>query len=196
MNAFLRRAARRTSIGLGALALAVGATACGGDDGGDTAPEQDTGVEEPAATAEEPAPSDGGGQSDAGGQELGSDASDGGGETGAAGELSQEDLDAATDRFVGFLQVIDDHDFDGACAYLLDPATGETGEGDTECTDALEQELGGMIQPGMFDQVEASMLEAEDNGDGTVTIGVMGDPFPLPMGQGEDGEWYVTGPSF
>src|SRR5690625_5906986 len=45
--------ARRSSIGLGALALAVGAAACGGDDGQESAPEQDPGVEESAPEEDE-----------------------------------------------------------------------------------------------------------------------------------------------
>src|SRR5699024_2575838 len=43
MHPFVRSVARRTSIGLGALALAVGVAACGGDDGQESAPEQDPG---------------------------------------------------------------------------------------------------------------------------------------------------------
>ena len=53
MHAFVRSVARRTSIGLGALALAVGVAACGGDDGQESAPEQDPGVEESAPEEDE-----------------------------------------------------------------------------------------------------------------------------------------------
>ena len=48
MHAFVRSVARRTSIGLGALALAVGVAACGGDDGQESAPRAGSRVEESA----------------------------------------------------------------------------------------------------------------------------------------------------
>src|SRR5699024_12872706 len=98
LQACVRRLARRASIGLGALALAVGVAACWGDDGQESAPEQDPGVEESAPEEDEQfEPGDGDEpQSDAGGETDGdSEASDGDGD---AEELSEQDLEAAQQR--------------------------------------------------------------------------------------------------
>jgi len=239
MNAFVRSAARRTSIGLGALALAVGAAACGGGDGQEPVPEQDPVVEETTAEdGEQLEPSDGGEQptdaggqadgdseaSDAGGQADGdseasdaggetgggSEASDAGGETGGgseasdadgeadgdadgdAEELSEQDIEAAKQRWVEFMHAIDDGDGETACGFLLHPETGQTGDEDPECSEQFSQMVAPQVEGGEYGELDSSMVDAEDNGDGTVTIVLDGEPFPLVMSQGEDGQWYAT----
>lgn len=192
MNALVRTVARRTSIGLGALALAVGAAACGGDDGQEPAPEQDPGVEETAPEdGEQLEPSDGDEQrSDGGGEAAGdSAASDGGGD---AEELSERDLDDAKQRWVDFIHAIDDGDGETACGYLLDPETGEIGDEDPECAELFSQHVAPQVESGEYGDLDTSMVDAEDNGDGTVTILLNGEPFPLVMSQDADGEWYAT----
>ena len=213
MNAFVRSAARRTSIGLGALALAVGAAACGGGDGQEPVPEQDPVVEETTAEdGEQLEPSDGGEQpTDAGGQADGdSEASDAGGETGGgseasdadgeadgdadgdAEELSEQDIEAAKQRWVEFMHAIDDGDGETACGFLLHPETGQTGDEDPECSEQFSQMVAPQVEGGEYGELDSSMVDAEDNGDGTVTIVLDGEPFPLVMSQGEDGQWYAT----
>lgn len=200
MHTFVRTLARRASIGLGAMALVLTAAACGGEDTSDPAAEQDPGVEEAAPEGEGPEASDGD-QSDAGGDDAdGEDSvddgasdggvSDGGGE--AAGELSEEDLEAAKQRWVEFIHAVDAQDAEAACGYMLHPETGETGEGDPECEEGLEETVLPQVESGEYAELDASLVEAEDNGDGTVTVTLDGEPFPLPMGQGEDGDWYIT----
>src|SRR5699024_1317769 len=87
---------RRGAAAAAALVLALGAAACTGDE------------EQPApAPSSETAPTAGGpaaGPSDGGGQEV-----------------TEADLDTATDRFLGFLRTIDDQDWDAACGLVLDP---------------------------------------------------------------------------
>lgn len=208
MNAFVRNVARRTSIGLGVLALAVGAAACGGDDAQEPAPEQEPGVEETAPEDDEQLePSDGSEQqSDADGEADGdSEASDGGESNGDpeasdgggdAEELSEQDLEAAKQSWVGFIQALDDQDAEQACSYLLHPETGQTGEGDPECEAAFEEDVMSQVDGDEFADLDTAMIDAEDNGDGTVTVLLDGQPFPLPLVAGEDGEWYLTGPTY
>jgi len=204
MNAFVRSVARRTSIGLGALALAVGAAACGGGDGQEP-PEQDPVVEETTAEdGEQLEPSDGGEQpTDADGQaDDDSEASDAGGETdggseasdagGDAEELSEQDIEAAKQRWVEFMHAIDDGDGETACGFLLHPETGQTGDEDPECSEQFSQMVAPQVEGGEYGDLDSSMVDAEDNGDGTVTIVLDGEPFPLVMSQGEDGQWYAT----
>lgn len=203
MNVFMRGAVRRTTVGLGALALAAGAAACGGGGEQEPAP-QDPGVEEPAgeeggggasdAGGEQPdEPSDGGGMFDGGEDPAGSGASDDGGEDAETeSELSEEEIGAATERFVEFLQAVDDHDAETACSMLLNPETGETGDEIPECVEVFEQDVMPQVEGGEYQDLDASMVDPEDNGDGTVTINLDGSAFPLPMGQGDDGAWYVT----
>lgn len=205
MNVFMRGVVRRTTVGLGALALAAGAAACGGGGDQEPAPEEPS-IEEPAgeegdgeasdAGGEQPAPgtepSDGGGMFDGDEDPAGSGASDGGDDAETGSELSEEEIGAATERFVEFLEAVESHDAEAACSMLLNPETGQTGDEMPECMEFFEQEVIPQVQGGEYRDLDASMVEPEDNGDGTVTMNLDGSPFGLPMGQGEDGTWYVT----
>lgn len=170
----LRGPARRIAVGASALALALGAAACTGDD-----EEQPTPTASPATTASESAP----------------EASDGG----EGGAVSDEDLAAATDRFLGFLTVMDDQDWDAACTYVLDPRTGTAPEGERlqECADGARgamAEYADMLRPGVFDQVDASMVTAEPEEDGTITLSLLEQSVDVPMIRGDDGQWYLSIP--
>lgn len=189
-----RRAIRTTAIGLSGLALAMGAVGCSGSD--DPAP--DPAQQEPAA--EQPADPEGTSEESTDDEtaedatdEESSDpaASDGGGD--AAGE---GDIEAAKERFVAFLQVVDDADYEAACGYTLDPSTDAPPVDETlqACVQGLESQLGssGTVQPGTFDAIDPSMIEAEENADGSITVSIGGDPFPLPMVEHTDGQWYFT----
>lgn len=179
-----QRAIRGTAVGLGGLALAVGAAACSGEE----EPAAPTTEEQPAQQ-EEPAEEETTGEETTEESSEDSAASDGGGDT--AGEAN---LDGAKERFVEFLQVVDDGDYEAACGFTLDPTTGEPPAGETlqQCAESLEAEIGanGSIQPGTFDAVEPTMLQAEENADGAVTVIMGGEPFPLPMVEHTDGQWY------
>lgn len=181
-----RTAVRTGAVTLGGLALALGAAACsGGDEGTEPTTEEPAVTEETSEPAEE--------TSEEPSEETSSEpaASDGGGE--APGE---EELTAAKERFIDFLQVIDDSDYEAACGFTLDPGTGQppTGESLSSCAESLESEMSGVgtIQPGTFDAVDASMVGAEPNEDGTVTLTIGADQFPLPMIEHTDGQWYFT----
>lgn len=183
-----QRAGRTAAVGLGGLALALGAAACtGGDEGPDSPPvnEETTEAEQTSEPAEEPTSEE---------PTEESSASDGGGDT----ELSEEELTAAKERFVSFIQVVDDPDYEAACGYMLDPATGEPPVGAqlTACAESLEQELGTSVdvEPGTFDALDASMVEASADASGTVTISFGGQTFPVPMIKHTDGQWYFTDP--
>lgn len=209
MNAVMRRVVRRTSLGLGALALAAGAAACGGDNGEQDAPEQDPAIEEPAAQDEgDLEPSDGDGQQSAeegegaeapeasdGDEDDTSGEDDEGDESGSSTEeVPAEQIDAAKQRWVEFMQAVGSGDGAKACEYLLHPETGETGDEDPECAETFEEELISQIEGGAYDELDASLVDAEDNGDGTVTIMLDGRPFPMVMTPGDDGAWYLTTP--
>lgn len=183
-----RRAGRTAAVGLGGLVLALGAAACTGGDEEPAAPPaaEETAEAEPTTepaegpTSEEPTEE--------------SSASDGGGDA----EVSEEDLTVAKERFVSFMQVVDDPDYEVACGYMLDPSTGEPPVGAelAACAESLEQELGSSVdvEPGAFDALDASMVEASADDSGAVTISFGGSQFPVPMTKHTDGQWYFTTP--
>lgn len=175
----------RIAAGAGVLALALGAAACTGDEDepppstpASTLPQDAPGT----GTAEEsaPAPSDGGGQA-------------------AGSPFSDEQLESASQRFVEGLQLLDDHDWEAACSFVLDPttATAPVGERLQDCADGVEPALASyseLLVPGRFDVIDPAMVEASDNGDGTVSLSLLGEPLDIPMVQGDDQEWYFSIP--
>lgn len=183
MRSMMHRTMRRTAVGAGALLLALGTVGC---TGGDEEPDgrqpsaTSTSGEEGSATTVTPEPSDGGGER-------------------STSPFTEEELGAASQRFVDVLQVIDDQDWEAACGYVLDPSTGKSPEGERlqECADGVEPAMAGhadQLQPGMFDAVEPSMVQASDNGDDSVSLSVMGEDLDIPMVQGDDGQWYLSIP--
>ena len=176
---------RRIAACSGALVLALGAAACtGGDDEPLPSPQSSTPPQDAPGqgTTEESAPA----------------SSDGGGET-AGSPFSDEQLEAASQRFVEGLQLLDDQDWDAACALVLDPATHAAPEGERlqDCVDGVEPALASsseLLVPGRFDVIDTSMVEAVDNGDGTVSLSLLGEPLDIPMVQGDDQEWYFSIP--
>ena len=170
-------------MGAGALLLALGAVGCTGGDEEPDGQQASTTAEsagEGSTASTTPAPSDGGGEK-------------------ATSPFSEEELGAASQRFVDVLQVIDDQDWEAACGFVLDPTTGKAPEGERlqECADGVEPAMAGhadQLQPGMFDGVEPSMVQASDNGDDTVSLSVMGEGLDIPMVQGQDGQWYLSIP--
>lgn len=179
----MRSILRSAATGAGIVALLWGATACtGGDD------EEPPARERATASAEGPS---------APGEDPGTDvpASDDGGQS----PFGDEELEAASQRFVDLLHVLDDQDWDAACGMVLDPATGTAPEGERlqECADGVEPVLGeraAQLEPGTFDAIDASMVEAHDDGDGTVSLSVLGEELDVPMAPGQDGRWYLVIP--
>lgn len=167
----LRGTARRGATAAAALVLALGATACTGDD------------EQPA-----PTPS---AESTTTADESGS-ASDGGG-----ADVTDADLTAATDRFLAFLRVVDDQDWESACGYVLDPETGTAPEGERlqSCADGAAEamaEYEEVLAPGAFDSLDASMVRAEPGEDGTISLSLLEQEIDVPMVRGDDGQWYFS----
>ena len=180
----MQRVLPRAVAAGGALALLLGAAAC-------------TGPEEPPSGGSSTVTDEGDGEdSTAPGPARPEDPrSDGGGES----PFDQEELDAASQRFVDLLQVIDDQDWEAACGMVLDPRTGTAPEGARleECADRVESvfaERTEPLAPGAFDALDATMVEAVDEGDGTVSLSVLGDVLDIPMVQGRDGLWYLSIP--
>lgn len=186
----MRRTVRRSAVTLGAVALALGAAACGGSSDAESG---DSG--EDTATTEEAAAEDEATEEDTAAEEDTATEEDSAAEEGdeAATELTEEDLTAAEERFLEFLQVADDGDHEATCGYVLDPNTGEPAEGDRvqDCADNISGTLDS-LEPGTFDILTADDIEATDNGDGTVSISLMGSEYPLGMARASDGEWYVS----
>lgn len=177
----LRRALAVTA----GLALALGAAACTGADE-DEDPSQ--GTTEPGAANEPGSGDESGGASEP--------ASDGGGEH---APLSDADLEAAASRFVEALQVLDDRDWETACGYVLDPATGTApvDERLQQCTDSVAEGLAGyeeMFRPGTFDALEPSLVVAREAGHGTVRLTIAEQEMDIPMVRGTDHEWYLSIP--
>lgn len=217
MNSIMRKIARGTATGLGALALIAGASACGaigdltgGGEGGDDpsaeqpADEEDGGESEGGepegaeseGSAEDGESSEGDGAStdeseDAEGDDAGGDNSEGGDE--AAGPISEEELTTAGDRFYAFFEAIGAQDPEGACRLVIDYDTGEPAEGDglQTCVDSFDEEFGGDFDPSAIDAIERSMIGAEDNGDGRASITMLDEPADMYMKKADDGQWYI-----
>ena len=169
----LRGPVRRIAACASALALALGAAACTGGDEEQPAPE--TPSASPSSSAD-----------------AAPEASDG-------GEVTEADLAAATDRFLGFLGVIDDQEWVAACGYVLDPGTGAAPEGERlqQCADGARGAMADyeeMLEPGVFDQLDASMVQAEPADDGTISLSLLEQPVEVPMTRGDDGQWYLSIP--
>ncbi|WP_394216932.1 hypothetical protein [Brachybacterium vulturis] len=170
----MRAILRGTATGMGAIALLCGAAACtGGEEAFPSAP--------PEASTTDPATED--------------PASDGGGES----PYRDVELEAASQRFVEVLRVLDDQDWEAACGMVLDPSTGTAPEGERlqDCVDGVEPVIGEraeQLEPGTFDAIDSSMIEASDNGDGTVSLSVLGNDLGIPMAPGDDGRWYLVIP--
>lgn len=212
MTSTMRRTVRGTASALGALAIIAGASACGsllggGDEGekstSEEQPAEGEGSDEEATTAEEEASGaaegvasaeeSGAAEGETSAEETTTDSAAEGDDAAAGEALSDEDIAAASERFVEFIHVLDDGDPVAACAFVVNPATGEpmTGDEATACGDGLAPSMEG-LEPGSMDVIDASMIEATDNGDGTVGITMGGTEFPYSMTKGSDGEWYVS----
>ncbi len=179
----LRRALAVTA----GLAVALGAAACTGADE-DTDPSQ--GATEPGAASEP------GTATETDTETEPAESSDAGG---AQAPLSDADLDTAAARFVEALQVLDDRDWETACGYVLDPATGTApvDERLQECTDSVAEGLAGyeeMFRPGTFDALEPSLVVAREAGDGTVRLTIAEQEMDILMVRGTDHEWYLSIP--
>jgi hypothetical protein len=106
---------------------------------------------------------------------------------------------AATDRFLAYLRVDDDPDWEGACGYVLDPETGTPPEGERQqaCADGAREAMSAyeqLLAPGVFDSFDASMVRAEPAEDGTIALSLLEQDVDVPMVRGEDGQWYLSIP--
>lgn len=185
MTTTMRSILQSAATGMGAVALLLGATACTGGEEEPSGAESPSSQQDTPSTGEEPQPTEG----------SEGETSDGGGES----PFSEAELDAASQRFLGVLQVIDDHDWESACGMVLDPTTGAAPEGERlqECVDGVEPVVGdqaALLEPGAFDAVDVSMIEASDNGNGTVSLSVLGNDLDIPMAPGDDSRWYLVIP--
>lgn len=218
MNSIMRRIARGTATGLGALALIAGASACGaigdltgGGEGGD-----DPSAEEPAedeggeSESEDAAGSESEGSESEGSESEGAEGSeseDSEGESesaegddaagGSEGEpVSEEDLTAAGDQAFEFVKAAATGEAETACSLSMDPTTGSgmSGSNLESCVAGFEEsaeEAGTEFDPSVADALDRSMVETSDNGDGTAAVSLGGVDAGFAMVQGEDGKWYV-----
>ncbi|MDN5820184.1 MAG: hypothetical protein L0H39_01715 [Brachybacterium sp.] len=186
MTMTMRSISRGAATGMGAVALLLGAAACTGGEGEEpSGPRSSSSQQDAPSTDEDTQPTEG----------SEGEASDDGGES----PFRETELDAASQRFLDVLQVIDDHDWESACGMVLDPTTGLAPEGDRlqDCVDGVEPVIGEqaeLLEPGAFAAVDVSMIEASDNGDGTVSLSVLGNDLDIPMAPGDDGRWYLVVP--
>ncbi|MFC7458052.1 hypothetical protein ACFQS2_12730 [Brachybacterium sp. GCM10030267] len=184
MSSIMRTTVRRAAAGLGVLAIAAGAGACTGGDEGETGGQETASQEsDPEATREDTGPSDGGG-------EAASDA--GSGEN--AGEVGEQDVSAAKEQMIGFIQALGDKDAEAACGFVLDPATDQPVEGAsaTACVETItDSDQYQALSPQAAAMVTEDMLEADPRDDGTIAISVPGIDTEVPMARGDDGSWYI-----
>lgn len=225
MTTTMRRALRTTAMTCSAIALTLGATGCGGLlPGGDAEPAEEQGQEqaqeeqaedtaEDDAAAEEDAAEeddqpevrvDDEGHVDVDDESADEDSSDeDAADDAASGDIPQsaedvtdEDLEAAKERVIGFLQASATGDGEAACSYVADPSTGEPVTGDVldGCAKDFEEAAANSedsLEEGMFDALDPSMIETEAAEDGRIDVTVIGQPLNAPLLKASDGEWYV-----
>lgn len=111
-------------------------------------------------------------------------------------EITDADHENAKQQFLDFLEVAGQQDERGACAYFIDPLTGEPAEGERldQCAQTFEDE--GVLDdysPELADYIAESNLETIDNGDGTLdlTVEVDGASSSFTMVKASDGNWYL-----
>lgn len=172
---------RRAAVSTGAFALALAAAACTGGE-----PEQS----EPTS-AEQPAPEDA--STPASGDESGEENDE------VAGPFSEDELELASARLLEALELLEDRDWEGTCAMVLDPSTGTAPEGErlSECVERVEPAVSAYVdglEPGAFEAIEPSMVQAVDEGDGSVSLSIMDQAVAVPMVPGEDDRWYFAIP--
>lgn len=186
MNSIVRRAGRGSTLLVGSVALAFSLAACGGgsEDPAETTAEE-TAAEEAAEETTEAAEET---------TEESAEATEEGAEDPAAGgEVTEEDLTAAKESFLGFLNAVGEGDYAAACGFMLDPTTNEpmSGEMQEGCASGLEGSGGtSSFTPDMVAMIEEN-LEATDNGDGTIALSAMGQDMGMQMVKGSDGKWYI-----
>ena len=169
----LRGPVRRIAACASALALALGAAACTGGDDEQPAPE--TPSASPSSSAD-----------------AAPEASDG-------GPVTPVGPAPAAAPVRGVRGGIDDQDWEAACGYVLDPGTGAAPEGERlqQCADGARGAMADyeeMLEPGVFDQLDASMVQAEPADDGTISLSLLEQPVDVPMTRGDNGQWYLSIP--
>ncbi len=203
----IRTTVRRCALGLGALALAFGTAGCGmlglggdSDDRGSSEKKTEAPKDDEKKDSEGDKGSEGDKDSDKGSEEnKDSDGNkDSGGNKdsdadkgGASGPVSDADVEAAKGRFFEFLQATADNDFEKMCGYLIDPSTGKgvSEEMKKACAKGAGDTAKGKPKQDMSN-FDKSMLKAEGNADGTVSIkGPKGQE--IKMVKGKDGQWYL-----
>lgn len=181
MTSRMRPTVRRVAAGAGMLALALGTMACTGGEDEQTAPGPQT-----PSVQEQPAQDDPSSAPDEEGDET-------------AEPFSEDELERAAERFVEALALLEDRDWAGTCAMVLDPSTGKAPEGErlSDCVEDVRPAVSGYadgLEPGALDAIEPSMVEAVDEGDGSVSLSIMDQPVDVPMVPGDDGRWYFSIP--
>lgn len=109
-------------------------------------------------------------------------------------DITDGDLKSAKSRTLDLLDIIADDDMEKACGYELDPSTGKPYEGITlkACVKNLDDAgLSDQITPELLDQIDDSMIEAEDQGDGSVSVTLQGTSI-FTMVKAQDGKMYVV----
>ncbi|HEX7349733.1 hypothetical protein [Brachybacterium sp.] len=229
MTSIMRRTVRGAAAGAGALAIIAGTAACGGllgggdvsDEGDDPAVEEteedpDAGAEGDSEASEDDSESQEGTETGEGSEaEEGSETEEGddaagddaeesdaseGGEDAASGEpLSEEDLEAAAERYYEFLEAAATTDGEAACGMIAHPATGNPLEGKdlSDCAGGFESKAGEVgLDPSLLDAIDPSMIEGVDNGDGTAGASLMGSDAGVTFIKGDDGAWYIDGSDY
>ncbi|MGY5764607.1 hypothetical protein ACXET9_05320 [Brachybacterium sp. DNPG3] len=201
MTTYIRRSTRALAVGIGAVALSVGAAACssGGDEGTATTDAEVTAEETTAeeTTAEETTEDQVEETTEETSEET--DETDETDETGsddaASGDVTDEDLSAAKSQVLGFLGALGDQDAEAACSFAINAATGEPYADDELAACGEQIESTGMMDvftPELVALVTEDTLTAEANEDGTITVGASGSS-QMVLTKASDGNWYVSG---
>ncbi|MCS6710724.1 hypothetical protein JSY14_01310 [Brachybacterium sp. EF45031] len=186
----LTRLRRTGAAALGTVSIALLAACGGGGAAPEVTPIGSAQPQESSSTAAAPSESESSpapAESDSSSTPAESDSS-----SAQAEPLSDQDLEAAKTRLLEFLQTADDGEWEQACQMMMTPEGRTLSDAELAgCAAGAKAEVGSDLQPGTFDSLDTSMMDAEDNGDGTATVSVGGQEFPVKLRKGPDGQMYL-----
>ncbi|PWH05641.1 hypothetical protein DEO23_10515 [Brachybacterium endophyticum] len=124
------------------------------------------------------------------------DASGAGGDdsesSGSEEDVTEGDLSAAKGQFIDFMKALGDKDAEKACGFTMDPSTGEPIDGMARkvCAKQIEKsEQMDQFTPELVSMLDASMIDAKAEDDGTITLSFDGSN-DTTMAKADDGQWY------
>ncbi len=185
----IRSIRRAAALGLGGTAVAIALAACGG--GGTVTADETTSAAAETTTASESATETESTEASASESATESAAPE---TSEAAAPVTEDDLNAAKQNWVDFYTAVGNKDYEGACRLVVLPGSKQPMTDDLvkQCAEGASSDPNvDQISPELAAQVTPELLDARDNGDGTIMVSIQGQDMPYPNIKGDDGKWYL-----